>query len=408
MPIYKYTGRDQQGKQVKGELEATSRDSALEAIMRQGVLPSDLQERNITDKNIDLSAVFSSHVKSSDLIIFTRQIYSLTKAGIPILRALNGLAESTHSKLLAEAIFDILENMRNGYSLSAAMSLHPRVFSDLYVALVQVGENTGQLDRIFLQLSEYIEQEVETKKRIKSAMRYPSFVLAAVAIAMVILNIWVIPTFANMFAKFNAELPWTTKVLLSTSSFFVNYWAFMLVFLVATFIAIKLWLNTPKGSYKWDKWKLSLPIVGSVIERSLLARFSRSFAMMLSAGIPLNNALYLIAFAVDNDYLKDKMLAMRSSVEGGDSLLKTATNAELFTPLVLQMIAVGEETGQVDELLNESADFYEREVDYDLKNMTAKIEPILIAVVAGMVLILALGIFTPMWDMMGAMKGGSI
>lgn len=406
MPIYKYAGRDQQGKEVKGELEANSKDSALELIMRQGILPNDIKEKRAVDKSIELSALFTTHIKASDLIIFTRQIYSLTKAGIPILRALNGLAESTHSKLLSSAIFDILENMRNGYSLSAAMSSHPRVFSQLYVALVQVGENTGQLDKIFLQLSEYIEQEVETKKRIKSAMRYPSFVLAAVAVAMVILNIWVIPTFAGMFAKFNAELPWTTQVLLATSAFFVDYWAFLLTFVIATIIAVKLWLNSKKGRYKWDKWKLRLPIVGSVIERSLLARFSRSFAMMLSAGIPLNNALYLIAYAVDNDYLKEKMLAMRSNVEGGDSLLKTATNADLFTPLVLQMIAVGEETGQVDELLNESADFYEREVDYDLKNMTAKIEPILIAIVAGMVLILALGIFTPMWDMMGAMKGG--
>ncbi|MDA7745895.1 type II secretion system F family protein [Psychromonas sp.] len=406
MPIYKYSGRDKNGTTVKGEVEATTKDGALELIMVQGIMPNDITEKVVSDGGMDISAIFASHVKPADLIIFTRQIYSLTKAGIPILRALNGLAESTHSKLLSEALFDILENMKNGYSLSVAMGLHPRVFSQLYVSLVQVGENTGQLDRIFLQLAEYVEQEVETKKRIKSAMRYPSFVLIALAIAMVILNIYVIPTFANMFAKFHAELPWSTKILLNTSAFFLNYWAFMLAFLIAVIIGIKLWLNTKKGSYLWDKWKLSIPVIGSVIERSLLARFSRSFAMMLGAGIPLNNALYLIAYAVDNDYLKEKMLVMRTEIESGDTLLKTASNAGLFTPLVLQMIAVGEETGQVDELLNESADFYEREVDYDLKNMTAKIEPILITIVAGMVLILALGIFTPMWGMMGAMKGG--
>jgi MSHA biogenesis protein MshG len=406
MATFKYIGRDEQGQVTKGEVEASSIDTATDQIMQKGVLPSSIKEKKSGGESLDLSLIFASKINLSDLIVFTRQLYSLTKAGIPILRAINGLAESTHSKLLSESLLDVLTRMRNGYSLSAAMGTHPRVFSQLYVSLIQVGENTGQLDRVLLQLSEYLEQEIETRKRVKGAMRYPTFVLIALAIAMVILNIYVIPTFANMFAKFHAELPWTTQVLLGTSSFFVNYWPFMLVILIASYIGLKIWLNSKRGAYLWDKWKLKIPIVGSVIERSLLARFSRSFAMMLSAGVPLNNALYLIAHAVDNSYLQDKILGMRSGIEAGEPLLKTATTAGLFTPLVLQMIAVGEETGQVDDLLNEAADFYEREVDYELKNMTAKIEPILISIVAGMVLILALGIFTPMWDMMGAMKGG--
>jgi len=406
MAKFKYVGRDAQGKAVKGEVEASSIDSATDQVMQKGILPSEIKEKKGGGTSLDLSLAFAAKVSSSDLIVFTRQLYSLTKAGVSILRALNGLAESTHSKLLAESLHDVLSRMHNGYSLSAAMGEHPRVFSTLYVSLIQVGENTGQLDRVLLQLSQYIEQEVETQKRVKSAMRYPSFVLMALAIAMVILNIYVIPTFAGMFAKFNAELPWTTQVLLGTSSFFVNHWHIMLVMLISVVVGIKVWLNTPQGAYAWDRWKLKIPVVGSVIERSLLARFSRSFAMMLSAGVPLNNALYLIAYAVDNKYLQNKILGMRSGIESGEPLLKTATDAQLFTPLVLQMIAVGEETGQVDELLNEAADFYEREVDHELKSMTAKIEPILISIVAGMVLVLALGIFTPMWDMMGAMKGG--
>lgn len=406
MATFKYVGRDSQGRSVKGVVEASSMDAAADHVMQKGILPNSIKEQKSGGESFDLSLVFASKVKATELIIFTRQIYSLTKAGIPILRAINGLAESTHSALLADSLQDVLTRMRNGNSLSAAMGAHPRVFSQLYVSLIQVGENTGQLEQVFLQLAQYLEQEVETRKRVKSAMRYPTFVLIALAIAMVILNIYVIPTFAGMFAKFHAELPWTTQVLLGTSSFFVNYWAWMLFILMVSFVGVKVWLNTPKGAYSWDKWKLKIPIIGSVIERSLLARFSRSFAMMLSAGVPLNNALYLIAHAVDNHYLKNKILGMRSGIESGDALLKTATAAGLFTPLVLQMITVGEETGQIDELLNEAADFYEREVDYELKNMTAKIEPILISIVAGMVLILALGIFTPMWDMMSAMKGG--
>lgn len=405
MAIFKYSGRDLQGNTIKGELEANSKDFAVDLVMQQGILPTEVKEKAAGGQSLSLSGLLVSRVKLTDLIVFTRQIYSLTKAGIPILRAINGLADSTHSKLLSLALYDVLERMHNGYSLSSAMAAHPGVFSQLYVSLIQVGENTGQLDRVFLQLSEYLEQESETRKRMKSAMRYPSFVLMALAVAMVILNIYVIPTFANMFAKFHAELPWTTQVLLATSALFVNYWPYLVAGIMAVAAALKAWLGSEQGAYCWDRWKLRIPIVGSVIERSLLARFARSFAMMLNAGVPLNNSLYLVAFAVDNHYLKEKILSMRAGIESGETLLKTASAAGLFTPLVLQMIAVGEETGQVDELLNESADFYEREVDYELKNMTAKIEPILISIVAGMVLILALGIFTPMWDMMGAMKG---
>ena len=405
MAKFKYVGRDSQGNTVKGEIEANSQEAAADLVIQKGILPSELKEVSVTGQSFAVADLFAPHVNISDLIIFTRQIYSLTKAGIPILRAVNGLADSSHSKPLKAALYDVLDRMHNGYSLSASMGMHPRIFSQLYVSLIQVGENTGQLDRVFLQLSEYIEQELETNKQVKAAMRYPTFVLMALAVAMVVLNIYVIPVFAGMFAKFDAELPWTTRTLLATSSFFVNYWVYLLIAFVGTIAGIKVWLGSDQGEYFWNKWKLRIPVIGSVIERSLLARFSRSFAMMLSAGVPLNNCLYLVAFAVDNSYLKKKILAMRNGIESGETLLKVASSAGLFTPLVLQMIAVGEETGQIDELLNESADFYEREVDYELKNMTAKIEPILISCVAGMVLILALGIFTPMWDMMGAMKG---
>ena len=405
MAIYKYIGRDAQGNIVKGEIDANSKEQAADLVVQKGILPSELNEVKEGSESIDISSLLIRQVKLPDLIIFTRQIYSLTKAGIPILRAVNGLADSSHSKLLKTALCDVLERMHNGYSLSAAMAANPRVFSQLYISLIQVGENTGQLDKVFLQLSEYLEQELETRKRVKAAMRYPSFVIIVLVVAMVVLNIYVIPVFSGMFAKFHAELPWTTQLLLATSSFFVNYWPYLLFVFIAIIVALKVWLKSDKGNYTWDKWKLRIPIMGSVIERSLLARFSRSFAMMLSAGVPLNNALYLVAFAVDNHYLKEKILAMRGRIESGETLLKTASSAQLFTPLVLQMIAVGEETGQIDELLNESADFYEREVDYELKNMAAKIEPILISIVAVMVLILALGIFTPMWDMMGAIKG---
>jgi len=405
MQIFKYVGRDPQGHIKKGEVEASSKDIAVDLVLKKGILPSRLVSvSSITSRTKGLR-LFTSKVNPSDLIIFTRQIYSLTKAGIPILSAISGLADSCQSPQLKSALSDVLERMHNGYSLSASMTGHPQIFSSLYVSLIQVGESTGQLDRVLLQLSEYIEKELETTNQIKAALRYPTFVMLSLVVAMVIFNLYVIPTFVTMFTKFHVDLPWATQVLFSTSSFFVHYWAILFFSLFLITLGVKIWLKSEPGMYRWDKWKLHLPLVGSIIERSLLARFSRSFAMMLSAGVPLNNSLQLVARAVDNRYLKEKILGMQTGVESGESFFNTASNAGLFTPLILQMIAVGEETGQIDELLNESAKFYEREVDYELKSMAAKIEPILISCLAVLVLILALGIFIPMWDMMNIIKG---
>jgi len=405
MQIFKYVGRDPQGHIKKGEVEASSKDIAVDLVLKKGILPSRLVSvSSITSRTKGLR-LFTSKVNPSDLIIFTRQIYSLTKAGIPILSAISGLADSCQSPQLKSALSAVLERMHNGYSLSASMTGHPQIFSSLYVSLIQVGESTGQLDRVLLQLSEYIEKELETTNQIKAALRYPTFVMLSLVVAMVIFNLYVIPTFVTMFTKFHVDLPWATQVLFSTSSFFVHYWAILFFSLFLITLGVKIWLKSEPGMYRWDKWKLHLPLVGSIIERSLLARFSRSFAMMLSAGVPLNNSLQLVARAVDNRYLKEKILGMQTGVESGESFFNTASNAGLFTPLILQMIAVGEETGQIDELLNESAKFYEREVDYELKSMAAKIEPILISCLAALVLILALGIFIPMWDMMNIIKG---
>jgi MSHA biogenesis protein MshG len=219
------------------------------------------------------------------------------------------------------------------------------------------------------------------------------------------MNIVVVPIFADMFKSFGAELPLMTRILLATSDFFITKWQYLLVGIGLTIFATLKYLRTKDGRYKWDRAKLKLPLVGSIFERTLLGRFARSFSMMLISGVPLTSALNLVADAVNNAFMAERILSMRKNIEKGESLSRVASSSKMFTPLVLQMISVGEETGRVDELLAEVAEFYEREVDYDLKSLTSKIEPILISIVAGMVLVLALGIFTPMWDMMGAIKG---
>ncbi|OBR44643.1 MSHA fimbrial biogenesis protein MshG [Aeromonas dhakensis] len=405
MSSFAYKGRDSQGNAVSGVVDAANEMAAAEQLMRRGVMPTELKPGKAKAAALDWSLLLERGVRLDELVVFSRQMYALTRAGIPILRAIAGLEESAHSKPLKRALHALGEDLGNGRPLSSSMQAHPRVFSSLFVAIIHVGENTGQLEEAFLQLANYFELELETRKRIKTAMRYPSFVLIAIGIAMVILNIMVIPVFAGMFAKFGVELPLATRILLATSHFFVHYWWVMLGVLLAMVFGWRRWVCTVKGKLTWHRWQLKLPIVGTIIERSLLARFARSFSMMLKAGVPLNTALSLVADAVDNAWMAGRIRDMRAGIERGESLLRTAGSSGLFTPLVMQMIAVGEETGQVDDLLHEAAEYYEREVDYDLKSLTARIEPILIGIVAVMVLILALGIFTPMWDMMRAVRG---
>ena len=405
MATFSYTARDRQGQAISGSIEAGSETAAADMLLQRSQIPIKIQLQE--EKQASTAIVWPwQRVSMTELIIFSRQMYSLMKAGIPIIRAIVGLAESTSSSALNTVLLDLAEQLEKGRTLSAAMAQHPKIFSRLVVSLVHVGENTGRLDESFLQLSSYFEQEMETKKQIKQATRYPTFVLFAIAVAMVLMNMLVIPQFAAMFAKFNTELPWATRMLLASSNLFINHWKLMLAVFIGSIWALKLYLQTDKGRYKWSYWKLKTPLMGSIIVRATLGRFSRSFSMMLRAGVPLTSALTLVGEAVDNDYMAEKIREMRKNIERGESLLRVAVQSELFTPLVLQMLAVGEETGQVDDMLTEVASFYEREVAYDLKALTAKIEPILICVVSGMVLILALGIFTPMWDMLNAYKGG--
>jgi MSHA biogenesis protein MshG len=407
MANYRYAARDQNGQMQNGVIEAGSEGTAADLLSRRLLIP--LQIELIPDKSAPWWQVNLSQPKVGlmELIVFARQMYSLMRAGIPIIRAIRGLADSTASKALKLVLSDLADQLEKGRNLSVAMASHPKVFNRLIVSIVHVGENTGRLDDAFSQLSDYFEQEMETRKQIKQATRYPMFVLLAIVAAMVILNLFVIPQFANMFARFNAELPWATKVLLATSNFFINNWPFLLAAVLLAVFALYRYLHTPNGSYRWSKLKLRLPIMGDIINRATLGRYARSFSLMLRAGVPLTSALSLVAEAVDNDFMAEKIREMRRNIERGESLVRVSGQSDLFTPLVMQMLAVGEETGQVDDMLQEVALFYEREVAFDLKSLTAKIEPILIVIVAVMVLILALGIFTPMWDMLNAYKKGS-
>ncbi len=406
MPKYHYTGRHADGSKTSGSIEAATENLATDALLNKGIIPTGLTEKSSSQlSSIDWQAWLTPAVPLEVLVIFCRQLYSLTKAGVPILRSMRGLTQNCANKQLQQALEEVTRELTSGRSLSAAMQMHRRVFSPLFVSMINVGENTGRLDQALLQLANYYEQEVETRKRIKTAMRYPTFVLSFITLAMFILNLKVIPQFTTMFSRFGVDLPLPTRILINMSSFFVNYWLVMIGVIVGLLFALRAWISTTNGAETWDKFRLRMPIVGSIVNRAQLARFSRTFSLMLRAGVPLNQSLSLSAEALENKFLEARISKMKIDIEAGTSVSVTAANANIFTPLVLQMIAVGEETGRIDELLLEVADFYDREVDYELKTLTARIEPILLSLVAGMVLVLALGIFLPMWGMLDALQG---
>ncbi len=407
MQSFAYRGKSAKGSIITGTLDAVDAGSVARTLNERSITPIEINQTEQavvkSSKNSVAINVFTPKVKIEDLIIFCRQMYSLTKAGVPIIRAISGLSE-TKSIRLRIALKDIIEQLEKGRNLSSALSQHQRVFSQLFISIIHVGENTGQLDIAFKQLAEYLERERETRKQIKAATRYPTFVVIALVAALVILNVFVIPIFADMFESFDSELPLMTRILIGTSNFFINQWYVILGVILLLIVITKKYLDTQRGRLTWDHLKLKAPVVGEILERSILSRFSRSFSLMLRAGVPLTSALSLVAEAVDNAYMNRAIIEMRRRIEKGEDLARVSKSSGLFTPLVLQMISVGEETGRVDELLTEVAAFYEQEVEYDIKSLTSKIEPVLITVVAAMVLVLALGIFTPMWDMMGAIR----
>ena len=324
---------------------------------------------------------------------------------MPILRAMGGLADSTRNPFFGEVLRAVRADLEAGNGLGVALSSHPRVFTPLFISMVSVGENTGQLDLAFKQLAGYLDMERETRKRIQQATRYPLFVLLAMGVALVVINLLVIPAFSKVFAQFKSELPLPTRILIGFSEFTQQWWWLIALVLAGGLVLLLRWLQTEPGARLWDRYKLRLPIVGGIFERIALARFTRTFAMMYRAGLPLLQALAINSNTVGNRHIGQAILDMRDGVERGESLTRGAVASGLFTPLVLQMLAVGEETGALDDLFIEVADFYEQEVDYDLKRLADSIEPILIVAMGGMVLVLALGVFLPMWELSAATKG---
>ncbi len=408
MEVFEYKGRNNHGEIMTGTIESPSRDAVAQWLLTTGISPITINLQSDSTRELPqwLQRIMeSSTLKLRDLLLFTRQMATMIKAGVPMIQSLASIQKSTINKTLVRILRGMRADLEKGADLSTALAQHPKFFNEYYVAMVRVGENSGQLEEIFRRLSAQIEFEDHMKKKIKSALRYPSFVLIAIAIAVGILTLFVIPVFATFFDKFGATLPLMTQVLIVTSNFALNYWWFVLGIAAGCFYGFRLFISQRAGRYQWDKFKLRLPIAGNILKKATLSRFCRALSTASKSGVPLIQAFTLVSRVVDNAFYEDRILSMRAGIERGESMLRVSQAAGIFMPLELQMIAVGEETGDIDGMLAKVADIYQEDVEYDIARLSEAIEPIIMTALGILVLILMLGIFLPMWQLGAAVRG---
>ncbi len=409
MAEYSYKGRAKDGSLQAGRLVAANADAVAGRLASQGITPVEIRDvRDSEDMTLeDLKRKMGGGKPTAkDMILFCRQMYTITRAGLPLLKGLNGLIATTHNPVLKDALVEVLASLESGRDLAGSLRTQPKVFSRLFVSLVEVGEATGTLDTAFQRLYEYLQMEQDVKERVKSAVRYPIIVLIAIGIALGVITVFVIPSFAPVFRKLGDDIPLPTLIIMTVSNFAVTYWPHMLGTLVAAFFGLKEYVKTEKGRMHWDRIKLRIPVTGVIVLNAAMARITQSLAVSLNAGLPINQTLRTVAGSIGNAWLGEKIQALSVGIERGEAMSSVARGSGLFTPLVLQMMQLGEETGALPELMEEASGFYRREVDYDLENLSAALEPILIVFVGAVVLVLALGVFLPMWDMVAQAKAG--
>ena len=406
MPRFAYTGRAASGA-VNGELDGADAGAVAALLMARGITP--LQIAASGKGSVDttkaggapggLAALLQPKVTPADLMMFSRQLHTLLRAGVPILRALAGLQESAANLRFKQVLANVRHSLESGIELSICFAQQAGVFDNFYVSMVRVGEMTGRLDDVFMRLFKHIEFEQFMRQQVKSALRYPAFVILAMVVAIGVINTLVVPAFASVFKSFGAELPLATRILVASSEFTLKHGWLLAAGSAVVVFAWRRWIAQPAGRQAWDRLLLRLPLAGRIVQKATLSRFARSFSLALKSGVPIEQALSVVAQTVDNAHISRKVEGMREAVERGDTILRAAVSAAVFTPVVLQMVAVGEETGAIDELMEEIAELYGNEVQYELKTLSQQIEPILIVFLGVLVLVLALGVFLPLWDL---------
>ena len=398
MPVYKYKARDKFGKAIDGVMEASDSEMAAGRVDDLGYIPVSIKEKKEDAISLDFLQRYT-RVSVEDLILFSRQLSTLFSAGIPLLSGLNALAEQTENKRMKETINTIKNDIEGGSSLSDALSKHPRVFSPLYVGMIQAGETAGTLDEILDRLAAITEHEKDTRARLKAATRYPKMVITTISVAFIVLVTFVIPKFATMFTKFGGTLPLPTRVMIGLNYIIHHYWYLMVAVTAALAVGFHRYTNTESGRLRWDGLKLRIPVFGPLFLKIAMSRFTHILGMLMRSGVPILDTLKITSATVDNTVIIQEVQKLRESVTGGGGLSQPLKESGIFTPMVVQMLSVGEQTGKMDEMMTKVSRYYDLEVEYTIKNLATLIEPVLIVIIGGMVLFLALAVFLPMWDM---------
>jgi len=399
MQTYKYKARDRFGKAVNGVMDANSEELVAAKLKEAGYAPVSIQKtKGATEVSRFLGRL--KGVKLSEVNMFTRQFFSLQKAGLPILSSLEGLEDQTENKIFKEIISQISRDIESGMDLSAALAKHPKVFSEIYVSMIKVGEASGTLDDTFERLAILGEREEEIRASIKAATRYPVIVVCAITIGFLILTTLVVPRFARLYGSFSVALPIPTQILIWINLAVTKFWHFTIIILGTLSFLFYKYINTQRGRFWWDNLKLKVPVFGPLILKLSMSRFARITGILMKSGVPILKILELASAGAGNVIISRALDNIRISVSDGRGMVEPMKFSGMFPPVVTQMVSVGEETGKIDELLVHVADYYDAQANYTIENLTALIEPILILVLGCGVLLMALGIFLPMWNMM--------
>ena len=393
MAVFTYSGRTRTGQTINGEMEAPNREAVVAQLRRQQVMAT-----AVKPKARDLKVPgFGAKVGDRDLAVVTRQLATMIDAGLPLVQCLDILAQQQEKKVFQKALHDIRMAVEGGATFSASLKRHPKIFSTLYTNMVEAGEAGGILDTILNRLAAYIEKAMTLKKRIKTAMFYPSTIVTVAVVVVIFLLIYVIPTFEQLFEGFGATLPLPTVIVLEASRIVRAYVLVMLAGLVAAVVGLRFYYRTPGGKMAIDKLLLRLPVVGSLIRKVAVAKFTRTLGTLISSGVSILEGLDITARTAGNKVVEEAVLKARTTIAQGKTIAEPLQASGVFPLMVVQMIAVGEQTGALDRMLNKIADFYDEEVDVAVAGLTALLEPLLViflgVIIGGVVIAMYLPIF---------------
>ena len=399
---YSYKARDRTGKVISGELQADSEALVIAKLREMAYVPVDVSKKSAgLQREITLRP---GKVKLKIMAVFSRQFATMVNSGLPILRALSILSEQTESKELANVLTRVRLDVEQGFSLSSAMAKHPKVFDNLYVSMIKAGETGGVLDSVLLRLADQIEKEVSLRQRIKSAMTYPVVVLVMVTFILAAMLLFVVPQFESIYAGLGGTLPLPTRLLLAVSEAIRSYWYLFVLFIVMFIIGLRRYKKTESGREVIDRFKLRVPIFGPLFRKTALSRFASTLGVLLRSGVPILQALDIVAETVNNKVISKAVVDVQGSVREGESIAKPLASHAVFPPMVVQMLAVGEETGAVDTMLEKVAMFYDNEVTAAVDSLTSLIEPLMIAVIGGAVGMAVIALYLPMFNIINLIK----